>query len=596
MKGLKVLISCFAIFVLGLIYQLWLPTLSLAYFDGFLFISLCVIVLAALISLWIMKEDGKRDIKYNFIIPGVALGIFFGILIIGMIAGSRFFHDTTMYGQIGNVEEKSFTEDVVEIDNSQIPTVDIDLATKLADKKLGEDIGLGSQMQVGEFTNKQSVDGKLVYVAPLEHTGFFKWLSNSEGTVGYVVVSATNSNDVRLVKQVDEKDMKLKYIKSAYFSSDLKRHIRKQGYRTVGLTEFTFELDDTGHPYYVVTTYKNKTFWGNPEATGVVICDVQSGDCEWYSVQDTPEWVDIIQPESFIQTQLEHYGKYVHGWFNPSNKDKLSVTKHMTTVYNDGDCFYYTGMSSVGKDNGTVGFVMVNTRDKSSVIYKMVGATEEAAMRSAEGEVQDMGYSATCPIPLNVVGMPTYFLTLKDNEGLVKSYALINIEKYSNVAIGKSIAEAKRSYINIMTSTGNNVAFADEAYGYTKEGIVTRITANIESGDSYYYMILDDDMTKLYMASYMVSEELPLTREGDKVKVSYLDEANGTISISAFDNLNLSQEISTEQQIKNEESTNIMEDSNNKIIEVNPEENNEIWDNFSEEEKSKILKEHKKEE
>lgn len=268
----------------------------------------------------------------------------------------------------------------------------------------------------------------------------------------------------------------------------------------------------------------------------------------------------------------------------------------MTTVYNDGDCFYYTGMSSVGKDNGTVGFVMVNTRDKSSVIYMMVGATEEAAMRSAEGEVQDMGYSATCPIPLNVVGMPTYFLTLKDNEGLVKSYALINIEKYSNVAIGKSIAEAKRSYINIMTSTGNNVAFVDEVYGYTKEGIVTRITANIESGDSYYYMILDDDMTKLYMASYIVSEELPLTREGDKVKVSYLDEANGTISISAFDNLNLSQEISAEQQIKKEESTNIMEDSNNKIIEVNPEENNEIWDNFSEEEKSKILKEHKKEE
>lgn len=467
---------------------------------------------------------------------------------------------------------------------------------KLADKKLGEDIGLGSQMEVGKFTNKQSVNGKLVYVAPLEHTGFFKWLSNSEGTTGYVVVSATNSNDVQLVREVGGKGLKLKYLDSAYFSSDLERHVRSQGFRNVGLTEYSFELDDEGNPYYVITTFKNKTLWGSSEATGVVVCDVQTGDCEWYSVEDAPEWVDIIQPESFIKDQLEHYGRYVHGWWNPSSRDELSVTKHMTTVYNDGDCYYYTGMSSVGKDDGTVGFIMVNTRDKSSVMYRMVGVTEAGAMRSAEGEVQDMGYKATCPIPLNISGIPTYFLTLKDNEGLVKSYALVNIEDYSIVGMGSTIAEAKRSYTNKMTSKGNNVVFADEAYGYTQEGIVTRITANIENGNSYYYMILDNDMSKLYMASYMISEELPVTREGDKVKVSFVDEANGTINIVTFDNLNLSQQISSEQQIKNDEATSIIEDSGNKIIEVNPEENAEVWDSLSEEEKAKVLKDMQKNE
>ena len=96
MKGLKVLISCFAIFVLGLIYQLWLPTLSLAYLDGFLFISLCVIVLAALIPLWMMKENSKSSNEYNFIIPTVTIIIFCVILIIGIIAGSKLFHDNTM--------------------------------------------------------------------------------------------------------------------------------------------------------------------------------------------------------------------------------------------------------------------------------------------------------------------------------------------------------------------------------------------------------------------------------------------------------------------------------------------------------------------
>lgn len=596
MKGLKVLISCFAIFVLGLIYQLWLPTFSPAYLDGFLFISLCVIVLAALISLWIMKEDSRRDSEYNFIIPGVTICIFLVVLIIGLIAGSAPFNSTTMYDQIGDIDYRSFTEDVVEIDNSQIPTVDIKLAAKLADKKLGEEIGLGSQMEVGKFTNKQNVNGKLVYVAPLEHSGLFKWFANQDGTAGYVMVSATNSNDVKLVmKDEDGNNFKLKYLRSAFFSSDLRRHIRSQGYRTTGLTEYTFELDDNGRPYYVVTTYKNKVLWGCPEATGVVICDVQTGECKWYSVKDTPEWVDIIQPESFIQEQLENYGRYVHKWWNPSNKDELSVTEHMVTVYNEGDCYYYTGMSSVGNDNGTVGFMMINTRDKKAIMYKMVGATEESAMKSAQGEVQDMGYESTEAIPLNVGGIPTYFITLKDDEGLVKNFSFVNIEDYGIVGVGANIAEAKRNYTNKLTSKGNNVVFADEAFGYTKEGVVTRITANIEGGNSYYYMIIDNEMTKLYMASYMTSEELPVTREGDRVKISYIDESNGTINVVEFDNLNLSQKVSNEQQKKNEQITNIIKDEDNNIIEVNPEKNNEIWDSMTDEERSKLLDEKGKE-
>ena len=138
------------------IYQLWLPTLSLAYVDGLLFIALCVIVGIAVISLWIKGEDDA----YNFYIPIGGCIVIVVIIFIGIIAGSSIFNSTTMYKQIGEINEKSFKEDVIEIDNSQIPTVDISLASKLADKKLGEDIGLGSQMEVGKFTNKQNVNGK----------------------------------------------------------------------------------------------------------------------------------------------------------------------------------------------------------------------------------------------------------------------------------------------------------------------------------------------------------------------------------------------------------------------------------------------------
>lgn len=583
MKVLKGIITILTVVVYGLLYYLWLPPLSIEYFSGALFITIGVTAVACLISMW------ASDDELNLKIPiGVSI-VLSVILMGGLFAGSALFNSSAMYNQIGKIEIKSFKEDVVEIDTAQIPIVDIALADKLADKKMGEDLALGSQMKVGEFTNKQNVNGKLVYVAPLEHRSFWKWNSNKSGTTGYVVVSATNPNDVQLVRTVNGKDIKLRYLSTAYFSNDLKRHLRNNGYRTTGLTEYSFELDDEGNSYWVITTYENTTIWQNEESTGVIICDAQTGECEWYSVSDAPEWVDIIQPESFITNQIENYGRYVHGVFNFSEKDELSMTKHITTVYNDGECYYYTGMSSVGEDDGTVGFIMVNTRDKSTKMYRMVGATEEAAMRSAEGKVQNMGYKATTPIPLNVSGIPTYFCTLKDDEGLVKEYAMLKIEDYSIVSSGSTIMETKRAFINAVNNSGTSVDFGDEAYGYTLKGTVTRIGSNLESGDTYYYMIIDDDPNRLFLASYMISEELPITREGDVVEISYVDESNGTINIVAFDNIAFAQELSPEQEKLNEESKNLINDPENGIIEVNPEVNEDVWDNLTDEEKAKLL-------
>lgn len=593
MKIVKIIITICTVVFYGILYYLWLPTLSLAYFDGFAFVSLGVLFLSGIISMW---ASGEYSYEY---MPHATAITFIVVVVIAIIVGigsTALFHSSEMYNQIGEIKEKSFTKDLVEIDNSQIPVVDISLATKLADKKMGEDIGLGSQMEVGEFTNKQQVNGKLVYVAPLEHSGFFKWLSNKQGTAGYVIVSATNLNDVKLVKEVEGKPIKLKYLNSAYFSSDLKRHIRECGYRTTGLTEYSFELNDEGRPYWVVTTYYNTTLWKNPEADGVIICDAQTGECNWYSVSDVPEWVDIVQPESFIKKQIRNYGKLVHGWFNLSNEDKVEMTEHMTTVYNEGQCYYYTGMSSVGKDEGTIGFIMVNTRDKSVIRYKMVGATEAAAMSSAYGKIQEKNYSPTTPIPLNISGIPSYFLTLKDSEGLVKQYAFVNIEDYSIVGNGSTIMEAKRAYMNAVTTTANKVAFSsDETYGYTVKGKVTRISANSEGGNTYYYMIINDDRSKLYMASYSISDELPITREGDNVEIKYIDEGNGTINIVSFNNLDFSQPVSDDQSKINEEQKDIIEDTDNNITEVDKDKNEDAWNALSEEEKAKILENAQKE-
>lgn len=567
----------------------WFGTnISLGYFGGSLFWSSLVIVELLIIGVILYCDD-------TTIVPVVVVGVIVVLAnVIGLVAGTPLFQANNAYQQLGEVEESSFTDSIVPIDNTQIPTVDADLALKQAEKKLGEEPGLGSIVDVGEFTLQQ-VDGKLTFVAPLEHSGMWKYFDNKT-TPGYITVSATDPDDVQLVQELDGKEIKLRYLETACFGDKLLRHIRNSGYRTTGLTDMSFELDESGRPYWTVTTYENTAFWGLPEANGVLVCDAQTGECKLYSIDEAPDWIDKIQPEDFIDDQIDNYGDYVKGFWNSvfGKNGVINKTPGLLTVYNNGECYYYTGMTFVGNDDATTGFLMVNTRTKEAKFFQMAGATEESAQASAEGKIQEKGYNATLPVPINVQGIPTYFMTLKDKSGLIKAYAMVNIENYSIVATGESIDQVQQAYIDAMLANGNDAVIgSDEAYSYSVEGTVTRISANISGGNTIYYMIINEDTTKLYVAASKLSAELPITREGDNVKISYIDDSNGTVNVSKFDNLDFTQEKSEEQQQKDEQAVKggVSEDDTNKIYEVDPEKSEKEWDSLTDEEKAKLLEE-----
>ena len=569
------------------LYELWLPTLSLAYFDGAAFFSICAIVVAFNIGGWFYDSFDEAAF-----VPAEIVAVLCVVLILGgLVAGNALFNAETMHAQLGNVEDIEYQDMIVQIDTAQIPIVDEDLAEKQADKKIGEDIALGSRVYLGD-AEIQEVNGEIMWVAPLEHTDFFKWNTN-RSTPGYITVSASNPNKVDFVTKLGEDYIEINYQQTACFGNDLKRYIRSNGYRTVGLTDYTLELDDTGRPFWVVTTYKNRTLWDNGEATGVVILDAQDGEIEWYSVEETPDWVDIIQPKQFVENQIDNWGVLVHGVFNFSNKDMIKKTDLTLTVYMEGDCYYFTGMTSVGADESCVGFILVNTRDKSAYMSYMSGATENAAMKSAEGLVSDFGYKSTEPLPINVNGIPTYVMALKDDEGLIKSYAMVNIENYSITSKGTTLEETKRAYMQRVAQESSTYAFSDEAYGYTFEGKVERISAVVENGSTQYYMTLEGEVNKIFTASYSVSNELAITREGDTVKVEYVDAQNGVISIISFDNIAFAETVSEEQEARDEmdEGTSALDSKYAQIIEVDPEMNEDIWNSLTDEEKAKLIEE-----
>lgn len=522
------------------------------YADGAFFWA---VVITAFVGVWALfhfgelsiqffpgsKERSERPFNYvpNEKFPKwtkVLLALPWIFIVVMMLISSFIFNWKSYRDQLGESEVMQFSSNMQAVDLSQVPIVDKTLALNLADKKLGERAGLGSQVVIGKYdATIQRVDGKLVWAVPLYHSGVFKWLTNLSGTPGYIMVSATDVNDVKYIE-----NFKVKYQPNNYLLHDIKRHTRFGGAWFDGITDPSFEIDDNGQPFWVYTTYRNLRGFNLPEATGAWVVNASTGEMTKYTIETLPEWVDRIQPEDFIIDQIDNKGEFVRGWLNFADKDKFRSSAGHIIVYNNDRCYLFTGMTSVSSDESAIGFVMVDMVNKKSMVYQMAGATENAAMSSAQGKVQHLNYIATFPLILNVDGQPTYFMALKDQAGLIKQYAFVSVTNYSIVGTGETIQLAVRDYRSGLKS-GKIVT--DTELGETEQisGTVLRIAPEIVEGSTVYKMILDEYQDKIFIVPSMLSDELALTREGDRVKIEYPESENLIFQAEAFDNLTFRQ-------------------------------------------------------
>jgi hypothetical protein len=267
--------------------------------------------------------------------------------------------------------------------------------------------------------------------------------------------------------------------------------------------------------------------------------NAQSGAIQSYGLNTIPAWVDRVQPIAFIEEQLNDWGEYVHGYWNFSNSDKLQITEGLTLVYGKNNkSYWYTGLTSVGKDESAVGFVLVDTRTKETTFYKQGGATEFAAQSSAQGKVQEKGYSASMPIPYNINGIPTYVMTLKDNGGLVKMFAMVAISDYTIVGVGNTMRETLMSYKNVYNMADNKINPSSQSNKKTVISVISRIQNDVKSGNSFYYFTLKN-YPNIFVGSSQLSSQLPISMVGDSVKVSFDVDLEEVIDVSSFENWNL---------------------------------------------------------
>lgn len=505
------------------------------FFNGTLVLDLSLNAFGVLLTFFIVSMAAGVLLQYK---PAFIGAIGAVVLYLGLMAySSPLFNYQAHRNLIGEIKEVSFADQMDYIDLGQVPIIDEDLADKLADKKLGDIPSLGSQVRVGSMS-LQNVDGELFYVAPLEHTSVLKWLFN-QTTPGYVKVSATDVDEVELVTELNGEPIELKYLEDSYLLSNIRiaaflRDLWK------GHDDYTFEIDDEGKPYWVVTRYDTGVGIEERSAIGAELIDAQTGKSKTYNVDKLPEWVDRVEPMDNIDRYIRKWGELVHGVLNFTDKDKLTTTYGMTIIYNEGSCYYYTGITSVGQDESLVGFTLTDTRTRETTMYRTSGATELAAMASAEGKVQQYGYDATLPYLLNVNGQATYFMTLKDASGLVKQYALVNVKSYTNVAVGNTLQDALSEYRKILTSSSQS--FIGENEGIELEeisGIVSRIGVVITENMTYYDVMLEND-SRCFTISTDISRMAALTQIGDNVTIRFYPGADGNyLTAAEFENNSL---------------------------------------------------------
>ena len=436
------------------------------------------------------------------------------------VTSSKLFN-ASKYQQMLTVKESEFQDDIAELPLSQIPVVDRDSAMRLGSRKIGEVVELVSQFSVSDYYTQINFKQKPVRVSPLAYADILKWFVNRDEGIPYYIQIDMASQSTDLV----ELEEGMKYTPSEFFNRDLMRHVRF-AYPFKMFDDESFEIDDNGHPYWVVSYYDYTIgFLGGRDITGVIVVDAVTGEMVDYPVAEVPQWIDCVFSADIVLEQANYWGAYQNGFWNSifTQRNVVTTTKGYNYLAINDDVWVYTGITSVVDDASNIGFILINMRTKEAKLYSINGAEEFSAMRSAEGMVQEKAYTATFPILVNVADTPSYFISLKDNAGLVKAYSFVSVSNYQIVGVGDTLSDAQAEYVRLLKENGLIEVEEEqepESTETTVTGTIAQISEAVVGGNSTYYIQLTGNDT-IFTAEISVSKLLPFLTVGDNVTLTY---------------------------------------------------------------------------
>ena len=531
------IIAAIIIVIVGLCAYWWFhPPINIHSADTWMFVAI-FILLPLFLVFWSRSRNyetgtskvdpnpGKsKAFKWASYVP-IAVAL---VGVIGAVASLSIFPgNAEKYAAILQTSENNFAEDIHEVNYSEIPIIDRDSAILLGNREMGSIPEFVSQFEISPLYSQINYQGEPVRVSPLGYADLFKWLTNREaGIPAYALVNMT-TQDAEIVKLGDSP---IHYSQAEPLVRNIDRHVQLS-YPFYMFDEKSFEIDEDGHPWWICPVQSRTIgLFGGTTISRVVLVDATTGETQDLAIGDVPQWVDRAYPAELLVEQYNWSGKYKDGWFNSwlGQKNVVQTTPGTNgqVGYNyiakDDDVWVYTGVTSATADNSIVGFVLVNQRTAESHFYSIAGATETSAMESAEGQVQNLRYTATFPLLINVANQPTYFMALKDGAGLVKKFAMIDIQRYQNVAIGDTVADCQKSYEALLATNGVGSADGTAVDALETSGAIDHIAQAVVEGNSHFYVkLVGDDAIYDFALPGLI--EIVGYKAGDAIAFKYLE-------------------------------------------------------------------------
>ncbi|WP_417341739.1 Tat pathway signal sequence [Gordonibacter urolithinfaciens] len=531
------IIAAIVIVLVGLAAYWWFhPPINIHSTDTWMFVAV-FILLPLFLVFWSRShsyKEGTAKVEAN---PGKAKAFKFAsyvpvaVAVLGVLGAvmslSIFPGNAEKYATVLQTTEDNFAQDIKEVNYSEIPVIDRDSAVLLGNREMGSIPEYVSQFEISPLYSQINYQSSPVRVSPLGYADLFKWFTNREaGIPAYALVNMT-TQDAEIVRLEDNP---IHYSESEPLVRNIDRHVQLS-YPFYMFDQKSFEIDDEGHPWWICPVQSRTIgLFGGTTIQRVVMVDATTGETQDLAIEDVPQWVDHAYPTDLLLEQYNWSGKYKDGWLNSVFGQKNVVQTTPGTdgnlgynyIAKDDDVWVYTGVTSATADNSIVGFVLINQRTAESHFYPVAGATEESAMQSAEGQVQNLRYQATFPLLIIVSGQPTYFMALKDNAGLVKQFAMLDIQRYQNVAVGNTVAECQKAYQALLATNGVLAESGVDTGAVEKQGAIAHIAQAVVEGNSHFYVKLDDGST-IYDFALPGLIEIVGYKEGDAITFTYVE-------------------------------------------------------------------------
>lgn len=484
-------------------------------------------------------------------IPGIIIAVLGIVWVIIIGISNADINESTAKGKLLDVTTQKVNSKILELaDPAHICLVDENVARVKAEKaltqiKTSDEANAGSRFKIGNGT-KQFVDGQLWWIFPLEFTTYFQWKRYPE-VPGYIRVSAEDPFKEAQAVQYNKQGnpIKIKYLNSACFDNLGKRYLRKHGYLTTKLDDWTFEVDDNWNPYYTVTNVEWTLGYGGDINKGVVVFDLQTGEAVNVPIEKASKeypWIDRVISIDVLNYQAEKWGMYNKtGWKFTSveNGKRQKQTPGWYLTYDDGKCYWFTGWTSYSGSSDLIGVSLTDGQTGKTIYYPTEGSTEDVAYAIAKSHWSNFdGYTPTELVPYNIYGTLTYVMPIVYNSNQFVGVSLVSVLNKDLNAKGKTLEEALSAYRSAMSivTSDRGVPYEGQPQNLIITGKVAEVGMPFLQGQNQMYPFTLQGIKKIFQVNYSLQNaEISFVKPGREVIITYMDTKEKIITCQTFD-------------------------------------------------------------